>query len=62
MKSVYAHFPININILNETRLVEVHNFLGEKFVRKVPLMDGKFYFKTSLRRYFFNESYDGKMS
>jgi len=40
MKSVYAHFPININILNETRLVEVHNFLGEKFVRKVPLMDG----------------------
>ena len=29
MKSVYAHFPININIINDNTLVEVHNFLGK---------------------------------
>eukprot|EP00116_Pleurobrachia_bachei_P010837 sb/3471099/ len=40
MKSVYAHFPININIINDNTLVEVHNFLGEKFVRKVNLLPG----------------------
>ena len=40
MKSVYAHFPININIINDNTHVEVHNFLGEKFVRKVNMMPG----------------------
>ena len=40
MKSVYAHFPININIINDFTQVEVHNFLGEKYVRRVNLMPG----------------------
>lgn len=40
MKSVYAHFPININIINDHTHVEVHNFLGEKFVRRVNLLPG----------------------
>merc|ERR1711998_427915 len=40
MKSVYAHFPININIINDNTHVEVHNFLGEKFIRRVNLLPG----------------------
>ena len=40
MKSVYAHFPININIINDFTHVEVHNFLGEKYVRRVNIMPG----------------------
>ena len=35
MKSVYAHFPINIITLNEGKKIEIRNFLGEKKVRQV---------------------------
>jgi large subunit ribosomal protein L9e len=35
MKSVYAHFPINIITVENGRGVEIRNFLGEKKVRKV---------------------------
>merc|ERR1712170_15447 len=37
MRSVYAHFPINCAISEGGSLVEVRNFLGEKFTRKVRM-------------------------
>lgn len=37
MRSVYAHFPINIEIKEKGRLVEIRNFLGERRVRKIKL-------------------------
>ncbi len=40
MKAVYAHFPININITNEGKTVEIRNFLGEKKVRIVQMLEG----------------------
>merc|ERR1711974_356894 len=40
MRAVYAHFPINCAISEGGSLVEVRNFLGEKFVRKVRMHDG----------------------
>merc|ERR1711893_455599 len=40
MRSVYAHFPINVAISEGNQLVEVRNFLGEKFTRQVRMMKG----------------------
>ncbi|KAF9887456.1 hypothetical protein FE257_010173 [Aspergillus nanangensis] len=44
MRYVYAHFPINVNIEknSETGLVEIEirNFLGEKYVRRVTAQPG----------------------
>jgi len=40
MRCVYAHFPINCAIQEENKLLEVRNFLGEKFVRRVYMKDG----------------------
>lgn len=40
MRSVYAHFPINIAILQGGTSVEVRNFLGEKFTRHVKMLRG----------------------
>jgi len=37
MRSVYAHFPINIEIKEGGRMVEIRNFLGERRVRKINL-------------------------
>lgn len=40
MRAVYAHFPINCAISEEGTLIEVRNFLGEKFIRKVRMHPG----------------------
>jgi len=40
MRSVYAHFPINIAISEANTKVEVRNFLGEKFTRIVNMLPG----------------------
>ena len=40
MKAVYAHFPINITVSKNGTLVEVRNFLGEKYVRRVRMRPG----------------------
>ncbi|KAG2680587.1 hypothetical protein I3843_11G106300 [Carya illinoinensis] len=40
MRFVYAHFPINASITNSNRSIEIRNFLGEKKVRKVNMLEG----------------------
>lgn len=37
MRSVYAHFPINVVISEDNTMVEIRNFLGEKFTRRVSI-------------------------
>jgi len=40
MRAVYAHFPINCIIQEEGRALQIRNFLGEKIVRNVEMLDG----------------------
>merc|ERR1712007_391929 len=40
MRTVYAHFPINCNVLNDGDRVEIRNFLGEKINREVQMLPG----------------------
>jgi large subunit ribosomal protein L9e len=40
MRLVYAHFPINANIVGGGNGIELRNFLGEKRVRKIDMLDG----------------------
>ncbi|PKA47802.1 60S ribosomal protein L9 [Apostasia shenzhenica] len=40
MRFVYAHFPINASITNSNTVIEIRNFLGEKKVRKVDMLEG----------------------
>jgi large subunit ribosomal protein L9e len=40
MRLVYAHFPININIEDGGKKVEIRNFLGERRVRVVHMLAG----------------------
>ena len=48
MRFCYAHFPINVNCVNESgkQVVEIRNFLGEKRVRRIELLEGVNYFRT----------------
>lgn len=43
MRSVYAHFPINVAIEDGGKRVEIRNFLGEKRTRVIHMLDGKQY-------------------
>jgi len=45
MRFVYSHFPINVTLSGEN--VEIRNFLGEKRVRKVKLLSGVTYVRTT---------------
>lgn len=49
MRFCYAHFPINAAMVkNGTKeVVEIRNFLGEKKVRRIELLDGVNYVKTA---------------
>lgn len=49
MRFCYAHFPINVTAVKENGkdVVEIRNFLGEKKVRRVKLLDGVSYFRTA---------------
>nr|CAG4650485.1 EOG090X0DNU [Sida crystallina] len=40
MRAVYAHFPINCVMSEKNTVIEIRNFLGEKFIRKVKMMKG----------------------
>jgi len=40
MRFVYAHFPINVTIVDNGSSVEIRNFLGEKEMRRVPMLPG----------------------
>jgi len=40
MRSVYAHFPINVAISEANTCVDIRNFLGEKFNRQVRMLKG----------------------
>lgn len=39
LKAVYAHFPINMTFEGDKE-VAVRNFLGEKVVRNIKMLDG----------------------
>ena len=45
MRFVCSHFPINIT--SNGRTVEIRNFLGEKRVRKVDLLEGVGYVRIA---------------
>lgn len=45
MRFVYSHFPINVT--TNGRIVEIRNFLGERRVRKVELLEGVNYVRTA---------------
>lgn len=49
MRFCYAHFPINSSCVKngDKDVVEIRNFLGEKKVRRIELMDGVKYVKTA---------------
>lgn len=40
MRSAYAHFPINLSIVDNKKCLEIRNFVGEKIVRRVPMLEG----------------------
>lgn len=42
MRYVYAHFPINVNVVEQDgkKFIEIRNYLGDKKVRLVPVREG----------------------
>lgn len=45
MRFVYSHFPINVTTVGNT--VEIRNFLGERRVRKIELLEGVNYTRSA---------------
>lgn len=40
MRTVYAHFPINMVISDNGKTVDIKNFLGERKLRRVSMLEG----------------------
>jgi len=40
MRTVYAHFPINVVVKEDQTGVSIRNFLGEKHIRDVQMLPG----------------------
>ena len=49
MRFCYAHFPINVTMVqqNDKEIVEIRNYLGEKRVRRIELLEGVHYVRTA---------------
>eukprot|EP01115_Flamella_aegyptia_P010837 TRINITY_DN48829_c0_g1_i1.p1 TRINITY_DN48829_c0_g1~~TRINITY_DN48829_c0_g1_i1.p1 ORF type:complete len:187 (-),score=39.83 TRINITY_DN48829_c0_g1_i1:98-658(-) len=40
LRAVSAHFPCNISIVEDGNIVEIRNFLGQKALRRIKMLDG----------------------
>ena len=40
MRLVYAHFPINVLIPSDKSSIEIRNYIGERRIRKIQMLEG----------------------
>merc|ERR1712000_7366 len=40
MRLIYAHFPISATVVDNDKEIELRNFLGEKYVRRIKMLEG----------------------
>jgi large subunit ribosomal protein L9e len=40
MRLVYAHFPINASVSDKKDSIEIRNFLGDKYTRRIKMLEG----------------------